>query len=75
MRTTIDIPDPLYRKLKVKAAESGCSMKALILRGVEQQLAPGRPKRGRVTHPIVPSKHPGTLHITNEEIYDLIFSP
>jgi hypothetical protein len=36
---------------------------------------PGRSKPGRIKHPIVPSKRPGTLRITNEEIYDLIFLP
>lgn len=38
MRTTVDIPDPLYRKLKGKAAREGRSVKELILRGVEQEL-------------------------------------
>jgi hypothetical protein len=75
MRTTVDIPDPLYRKLKAKAAENGCSMKEMILRGVEQELSPVRPRRGRITHPILPSKQPGTLHITNEEIYEIISFP
>jgi len=36
VRTTIDIPDPLYRKLKGKAASEGRSVKELILRSVEQ---------------------------------------
>ena len=38
MRTTVDIPDPLYRELKGKAASEGRSVKELILRGVEQEL-------------------------------------
>lgn len=75
MRTTVDIPDPLYRKLKAKAAENGCSVKELILRGAEHELAPVRHKRRRIIHPIVPSKQPGTLNITNEEIYEIISFP
>ncbi|MDP3001077.1 MAG: hypothetical protein Q8N47_26580 [Bryobacterales bacterium] len=75
MRTTIDIPDPLYRKLKAKAAEDGCSMKELILRGVEEKHSLARPKRSRVKLPILKSKRPGTLHITNEQIYELIPFP
>jgi hypothetical protein len=75
MRTTIDIPDPLYRKLKAKAAENGCSMKELILRDVEQSLAAKPRPRRRVKLPILKSKQPGSLHITNDEIYELIDFP
>jgi hypothetical protein len=75
MRTTIDIPDPLYRKLKAKAAKDGCSVKGLILRSVEEKHSPARPKRSRVKLPILKSKRPGTLHITNEEIFEIIPFP
>lgn len=75
MRTTIDIPDPLYRKLKAKAAENGCSVKGLILRSVQEKHSLARPKRFRVKLPILKSKRPGTLHITNEEIYEIIPFP
>jgi hypothetical protein len=75
MRTTIDIPDPLYRKLKAKAAENGCSMKELILRGVEEGFNRERPKRRRIKLPILKSRRPGSLHITNEEIYEIISFP
>jgi hypothetical protein len=70
MRTTVDIPDLTYRKLKTKAAQQGCSVKELILRGVEKELALARGRR-RVRLPIVRSKEPGTLRITNEEIYEI----
>jgi len=55
MRTTVDIPDPLYRELKGKAASEGRSVKELILRGVEQELRGRRGRASRVTLPIVPS--------------------
>ncbi len=32
----MDIPDPMYRRLKSRAASEGRSAKELILRGVEQ---------------------------------------
>lgn len=38
MRTTIDLPDPLFRRIKTKAATEGTSLKALITRFVEQGL-------------------------------------
>jgi hypothetical protein len=77
MRTTVDIPDPVYRRLKARAAREGRSAKELILRGVDQVLkAEPRPAGGRrVTLPIVPSKRPGTLVIDNAGIYDIIGFP
>jgi hypothetical protein len=47
MRTTVDIPDSLYRDLKGRAASEGCSVKELILRGVEAELHFNPRKRGR----------------------------
>ncbi len=77
MRTTIDIPDPVYRRLKSRAAREGSSAKKLILRGVEQVLRDkrGKSKRKRVSLPIVRSKRPGTLHLDNARIYDIISFP
>jgi len=76
MRTTVDIPDDLYRRLKARAAGQGSSTRALILRGVEQIVgAPRHPARRRVAPPLVPSKRPGTLHLDNARIYDVISLP
>lgn len=76
MRTTIDIPDAMYRRLKARAATEGRSVKSLMLRGAEQALAarPANPNR-RVKLPIVPSKRPGTMHLDNARIYDVISFP
>ena len=74
MRTTVDIPDATYRKLKSKAAEEGCSVKELILRGVNRELKPGGAGR-RVRLPIVRSKRRRVLQLTNEQIYELIPFP
>jgi hypothetical protein len=38
MRTTIDLPDDLYRTLKARAAFGGTTLRALILQLVEQGL-------------------------------------
>jgi plasmid stability protein len=38
MRTTVDIPDGMYRQLKSRAAREGSSTRALILRGVKEVL-------------------------------------
>lgn len=66
----------MYRRLRLQAAVEGCSIKALILRGTEQALAPKSPTSGeRVTLPLVRSKRPGTLRVDNARIYDVISFP
>ncbi len=75
MRTTVDIPDPLYRELKGKAAKEGHSVKELILRGVEHELKKGTRRSRRVSLPIVPSKRPGTLELDNAKIFEIIPFP
>ena len=76
MRTTIDIPDVTYRRLKVRAASEGSTAKALILRGVEQVLSSKPPgARRRIRLPIVQSKHPGALRLDNARIYEIISFP
>jgi plasmid stability protein len=76
MRTTVDIPDTLYRQLRTRAARDGRTAKALILEGVERVLAPAPPpRRRRVTLPLVRAKAPGSLRIDNARIYDVISFP
>ena len=75
MRTTVDIPDAVYRRLKARAASEGSSAKALILRGVARVLKEPRGSQRRVTRPIVPSKRPGTMRLDNARIYEVISFP
>ena len=75
MRITINIPDPTYRELKSKAAQEGRSVKELILRSVEKELRPRSRRKGRIELPIVKSKQPETLRLTNEAIYEIIPFP
>ncbi len=75
MRTTVDIPDPTYRELKSKAAREGSSVKTLILRSVERELQSANRGKGRIRLPIVKSKQPGTLRLTNDMIYEIIPFP
>lgn len=37
MKTTIDIPDALYMKAKIRAAESGRTLKAIVLGSLERE--------------------------------------
>lgn len=76
MRTTIDIPDAMYRRLKARAAREGRPAKALILRGVELVLNADTVATGeRVRLPLVASKRPGKIRIDNARIYDVISFP
>ena len=75
MRTTVDIPDTTYRRLKSRAAAQGLSVKELILHGVEKELEPGSRQKKRIRLPIVRAKRPGTLHLTNQQIYEIIPFP
>jgi hypothetical protein len=74
VRTTVDIPDPTYRQLKAKAALRGCSVKDLILRGVEVELNGERRTqvKGRVALPLIRSKQPGWLKLNNKTIHEIL---
>ena len=53
MKTTMDIPDALFRRAKIAAVERGTSLKSLVMAALEEHLArpvsvplpPGRPPR------------------------------
>lgn len=75
MRTTIDIPDPLYRRIKARAAHEGRSARTLILLAVEQSLATPANRGHRVALPVVSSKKPRALRLDNARIYDVISFP
>ena len=75
VRTTVDIPAPLYRKLKEEAAARGNSIRELMLAGVKTVLRQGRRRRSqRVQFPLIVSDGP-KVHLTNEQIYDLVEFP
>jgi hypothetical protein len=44
MKTTVDLPDPLFRRAKATAAVQGISLKSLITQAVEDSLS--RPASG-----------------------------
>ncbi len=76
MRTTVDIPDPLYRRLKSRAARERRSVKELILRGVQGEFEPRRKKaKRRISLPLIRSKRPGSLRLDNAKIFEIIPFP
>jgi hypothetical protein len=75
VRTTVDIPTSLYRKLKVQAAAQGRSVRELILLGVRVTLVEGkRPRSRRVKFPLIVSDGP-KVNLTNEQIYEHLEFP
>jgi hypothetical protein len=76
VRTTIDIPDAMYRRLRARAALEGRPAKALILDGVARVLSESREERRRtIALPLVRSRRPGTVRLDNARIYDVISFP
>ena len=73
MRTTIDLPDPVFRELKAVAARRGTSLKEIIRLAVEEEIRKAeRPAGRRLKFPILTSRQPGTLNLTNAQIEDLL---
>ena len=74
MRTTVDLPDETFRRLKAAAAERGVTLKVVLRVAVENELrrmSPPAPEH-RLAFPLLDSEAPGTLNLTNAEIEDLL---
>ena len=65
MRTTLDLPDELFRQVKAKAALDGTKLKELLARYVEaglRQAAPSAaPSRKRSRLPVIKAKGKWTI--------------
>jgi hypothetical protein len=76
MRTTLDIPDTKYRRLKTKAAREGTSVRQIVLRSIDMELESGTARKvKRLAQPVLKSYAPGSIRLDNEQIYDLIGFP
>ena len=78
MRTTLEIPDPLFREVKARAAQSGLKLKEFLTRYIEARLkAPvlqspqSRPKRTPLT---TLGEPPGVPHraYSNAELQEIL---
>ena len=78
IRTSIDLPRDLHRRLHEAAARKGCSARKLILAGIERAVDETRSvrpqRRLNLDTPLIPPAG-RKLGMTNEEIYDLIEFP
>jgi hypothetical protein len=78
MRTTVDIPDPIYRELESRAAHEGKAVEELIVRCVAVSLEteePALPRARQGLPPVVESKNPGSLRLGDEGVYAYIPFP
>jgi hypothetical protein len=75
MRTTIELPESVYRKGEKVARTQGVTIEEFIIQTFERELkaAPDVPPRSkRVTMPLVPSTEPGTLDLKDFNFDDLL---
>ena len=74
MRTTIDIPDQLFRRIKALAAIQGITLKNFITKAVEHEINSGKEHTTstRIKGPLVPSDKPGSLKINSDYIAKLM---
>ncbi|HME35840.1 MAG TPA: hypothetical protein VKF84_11420 [Candidatus Sulfotelmatobacter sp.] len=75
MKIKLDIPDKIHSRLKKKANQKGATVNDLILRAIEAMLTEGAKPRPRRKLPIIESNRPGSLHLDNAKIYEIIDFP
>ena len=70
MRTTVDLPDILFREVKSTAARKGESLREFLQRAVVNELGRTGDQAAakRVAFPVLDSAQPGWLNPTNDEI-------
>lgn len=68
MRTTIDLPDPVFRRLKATAALRGTSMKALILAALEREIDLLSSAATDEPFPVIRSDKPGSLQLDADRL-------
>ncbi len=73
VRTSLDIPEDLHRRIHEAAKRRGCSARALILSSIEREVAFESGAKGRIQAPLVfgggEPINPG-----HDQIYDVLFS-
>jgi len=78
IRTSIDLPRDLHRRLHEAAARKGCSARTLILAGIEravEETKASRPQRRLSLDPPLIPPAGRRIDLTNEKIYELIELP
>ena len=76
MRTTIELPDPLFRKAKATAALRGSTMKELVVHAIEREVRHQRPnakeREREVKLPVMIWKGKKKLDLSDFDFDDLV---
>ena len=78
MRTSIEFPDPVYREMKIRAANEGTTIREIILEGVTMRLRGGSTAVAQgdgPRFPVIRSSNPGSLKLGEEGVYEYIPFP
>ncbi len=76
VKIRLEISDKLYSRLARQAKTQNCSLGSMIVRAIEASLHENRiGSQRRAKPPIVHSKKPGTLHLDNARIFEIIDFP
>jgi hypothetical protein len=73
VRTSLDIPEDLHRRIHEAAKRRGCSARALILSSIEREVDFDSGVKGRVIAPLVSGKGK-PVNPSHDQIYDILFS-
>jgi len=74
MRTTMDLPDNLFRRAKAISSLRGLTLKRFITMAIEHEVEANTVNldHRRITLPLVPSKRPGSVFIDSKRIVELL---
>jgi hypothetical protein len=77
MLTTVNLPDTLFQESEAIAASRGATVEQLIVESVKKYVLamslPAQPKpAGSVELPVIRSRRPGTLDLSNFDFDDLL---
>ena len=73
VRTSLDIPGDLHRRIHEAAKRRGCSARALILSSIEREVTFESITKGRVRAPLVLGAGE-PVDPSHDQIYDVLFS-
>jgi hypothetical protein len=73
MRTTVDLPDPVFRQMKARAALRGITLREFILEAVQKAMANKTASKETCAEPpLIRSKRPGAVSLTSAQVEDLL---
>ena len=79
MRTTLDLPDPLFERVKNKIAKDKTTFRALVIAGLEAQLSSSKKtfklKDASVGNPSSPKVSAKAINAAIEEDREMRFTP